>query len=253
MYNYSINSRILSLVSDISFLTGRISGNSELSASPILRRENRIKTVQGSLAIEQNTLSVPQVTSVLNGKRVIAPPKDILEVKNAFDAYDRLNEYDPYDCESLLSAHYEMMKGLIDAPGCFRIQSAGVADSSGRIIHLGTLPRYVPDAVEKLLGFIEHTDEHPLISSCVFHFEFESIHPFLDGNGRTGRLWHTLLLSRWNPIFEWLPVESVVHDRQEEYYSAINRSDAANNSTVFIEFMLCAIRDALIEASETIN
>ncbi len=247
---FEITQRILTEAAEISELVGRLStGN--LSPSPILRRTNRIRTIQGSLAIEQNTLNIKQVTAVLNGKHVIAPPRDIAEVKNAYAVYDMLEYLDPYSVDSLLSAHGIMMRGLIEEAGVFRSGAVGVADSKGNILHMGTLPRYVPAGVEQLLNWVRDSQLPMAIKSSVFHYEFELIHPFADGNGRVGRLWHTRLLAEWNPLFAWLPVESIIHNRQREYYDAINESNNAGESTVFIEFMLDAIKTALLEALAT--
>ena len=239
------------MVAQISELTGHISAVSTLTNSPQLRRTNRIKTIYSSLAIEQNTLSIEQVTSVINGKRVLAPPKDITEVKNAYEIYDIMDRLNPYSVENLLYAHGIMVRDLVEEAGQFRTKPVGVVDSQGNILHFGTLPRYVPQLIEELLDWTENNELHILIKSCVFHYEFELIHPFSDGNGRIGRLWHTLLLSKWNPFFAWLPVESIIHDRQNEYYSAINRSNDAADSTEFIEFMLSAIKDALLEIQDS--
>ncbi len=221
---------------------------SSLSLNPQLRKTNRIRTVQGTLAIEQNSLSTEQITAILNGKLVIAPPKDIAEVKNAFEIYERLDELNPYSAEDLLLAHSIMVKGLAEESGYFRTKPVGVVDGQGNILHFGTLPQYVPTLVGELLDWAKNSNEHMLIKSCVFHYEFELIHPFLDGNGRIGRLWHTLMLSKWEPIFAWLPIESIIYSRQQDYYDAINASNNEAESTKFIEFMLEAIRDALKEA-----
>lgn len=229
-------------------MAGRLTSTNQLSSNPALRRSNRIRTIHGSLAIEQNTLSLEQVTAVLNGKHVLAPPKDIAEVKNAYEIYERLDEMDPYSVDDLLTAHGIMTRELVDESGMFRTRPVGVVDQEGRVLHFGTLPQYVPDLVMELLDWVKNSDVHMLIRSCVFHYEFELIHPFADGNGRVGRLWHTLLLSKWNQAFAWLPVESIIHDRQEEYYAAINVSNDAGESTVFIEFMLSAIKASLIDA-----
>ena len=210
-----------------------------------------IRTIHGSLAIEQNTLSLEQVTAVLNGKQVLAPPKDIAEVKNAYEIYERLDELDPYSVDDLLTAHGIMTRGLLEESGVFRSRPVGVVDNEGNVLHFGTLPQYVPDLVMELLDWAKTSEVHILIRSCVFHYELELIHPFADGNGRVGRLWHTLLLSKWNPAFAWLPVESIIHDRQQEYYAAINASNDAGESTVFIEFMLSAIKASLMEAINT--
>lgn len=245
---FEITNTIIDSVAEIAELVGRLTSTNQLSSNPTLRRSNRIRTIHGSLAIEQNTLSLEQVTAVLNGKHVLAPPKDIAEVKNAYEIYERLDELDPYSIDDLLTAHGIMTRELVDESGMFRTRPVGVVDQEGRVLHFGTLPQYVPDLVMELLDWVKNSDVHMLIRSCVFHYEFELIHPFADGNGRVGRLWHTLLLSKWNSAFAWLPVESIIHDRQEEYYAAINASNNAGESTVFIEFMLSAIRASLIDA-----
>ena len=245
---YEITNTIIDSVAEIAELVGRLTSTNQLSSNPTLCRSNRIRTIHGSLAIEQNTLSLEQVTAVLNGKHVLAPPKDIAEVKNAYEIYERLDELDPYSVDDLLTAHGIMTRELVDESGMFRTRPVGVVDQEGRVLHFGTLPQYVPDLVMELLDWVKNSDVHMLIRSCVFHYEFELIHPFADGNGRVGRLWHTLLLSKWNPAFAWLPVESIIHDRQEEYYAAINASNDAGESTVFIEFMLSAIKASLIDA-----
>ena len=245
---YTITDEIASHIAAIAELTGRISSTAHLSLTPMLRRANRIRTVHSTLAIEQNTLTLDQVTAVLNGKHVLAPPKDVAEVKNAYEIYDKLNSLDPCSADDLLLAHRIMMQGLTEDAGTYRDRPVGVVDQNGQIVHFGTLPAYVPNAMDGLLDWLQSSPTHPLIKGCVFHYEFELIHPFSDGNGRTGRLWHTLILSKWNPIFAWLPVESVVHDRQQEYYDAINQSNDLVDSTPFLSFMLSAIRTALSEA-----
>lgn len=249
-YPFQITDEILNKVAGISQLVGQVSVSSNLSSNPTLRRTNRINTIYSSLAIEQNTLSIDQVTAVISGKRVIAPPKDIAEVKNAYEIYEHLDELNPYSVDSLLFAHSIMMRDLVGESGAFRSKPVGVVDSKGNVLHFGTLPRYVPDLVADLLEWTENSELPMLIKSCVFHYEFEVIHPFADGNGRIGRLWHTLLLSKWNSIFAWIPVESIIHDRQDEYYNAINTSNDTADSTAFIEFMLSAIEEALFEVSQ---
>ena len=245
---FQITDTIVTYVAEIAELVGKLTVSARLSSSPMLRRANRIRTIHGSLAIEQNTLSLEQVTAVLEGKHVLAPPKDIAEVKNAYEIYDRLNELDPYSIEDLLTAHGIMTRGLVEESGMFRSRPVGVVDQEGRILHFGTLPPYVPGLVAELLEWTKNSDLHMLIRSCVFHYEFEVIHPFADGNGRIGRLWHTLLLSQWNPAFAWLPVESIIHSHQQEYYAAINAANDAGESTAFLEFMLATIKAALMEA-----
>ena len=248
---FEITNAMIDHVAEIAELVGRLTSTNQLSANPTLRRTNRIRTIHGSLAIEQNTLTLEQVTAVLNGKQVLAPPKDIAEVKNAYEIYECMEELDPYSVDDLLTAHGIMTRGLVDESGMFRTRPVGVVDQEGHVLHFGTLPQYVPDLVMELLDWIKNSDVHMLIRSCVFHDEFELIHPFADGNGRVGRLWHTLLLSKWNPAFAWLPVESIIHDRQQEYYTAINASNNAGESTVFIEFMMSAIKASLMDAIST--
>lgn len=248
---FEITNQMIGYVAEIAELVGKLSAVFSLSANPTLLRSNRIRTIHGSLAIEQNTLSLEQVTAVLNGKHVLAPPKDIAEVKNAYEIYERLDELDPYSVDDLLTAHGIMTRGLVEESGVFRSRPVGVVDNEGNVLHFGTLPQYVPDLVMELLDWAKASEVHMLIRSCVFHYELELIHPFADGNGRVGRLWHTLLLSKWNSAFAWLPVESIIHDRQQEYYAAINASNDAGESTVFIEFMLTAIKASLIGAINT--
>lgn len=248
---FEITNTIIDLVAEIAELTGKLTSIHQLSSNPTLRRTNRIRTIHGSLAIEQNTLSLEQVTAVLNGKHVLAPPKDIAEVKNAYEIYEQLDKLDPYDVEDLLTAHGIMTQGLVEESGYFRSRPVAVVDQQGNILHFGTLPDYVPGLTKDLLEWTKTSQVHILIRSCVFHYELEQIHPFADGNGRIGRLWHTLLLSKWNPAFAWLPVESMIHANQRAYYDAINASNAAGSSTVFIEFMLSIIKASLIDSIKT--
>ena len=248
---FEITNTMIHEIAEIAELVGKLTSTNQLSANPTLRRTNRFRTIHGSLAIEQNTLSLEQVTAVLNGNQVLAPPKDIAEVKNAYEIYERLDELDPYSVDDLLTAHGIMTRGLVEESGVFRSRPFGVVDQEGHVLHFGTLPQYVPDLVMELLDWVKDSDIHILIRSCVFHYELELIHPFADGNGRIGRLWHTLLLSKWNPTFAWLPVESMIHARQPEYYAAINASNAPGESTVFIGFMLSTIKASLIDAINT--
>lgn len=250
---FEITNSILEKIAEIAELVGHVNATAGLSTNPTLRRTNRIRSIYSSLAIEQNTLSLEQVTAVLNGKRVIAPPKDIAEVKNAYEIYEMMDSLNPYSVDDLLNAHAVMTRGLVEESGCFRSGPVGVVDKQGNILHFGTLPDYVPGLVNELLDWTQDCDYHMLIKSCVFHYELELIHPFADGNGRIGRLWHTLLLTQWKPMFAWLPVESIIHDRQEEYYNAINQSNYNGESTAFIEFMLSAIKASLMDAINTID
>lgn len=251
---FEITNAMINYVAEIAELVGKLTSTNQLSTNPTLRplrRTNRIRMIHGSLAIEQNTLSLEQVTAVLNGLQVSAPPKDITEVKNAYEIYERLDELNPYSVDDLLLAHGIMTQELVEESGVFRSRPVGVVDQNGNILHFGTLPQYVLDLVMELLDWAKNSDIHMLIRSCVFHYELELIHPFANGNGRVGRLWHTLLLSRWNPTFAWLPVESMIHARQPEYYAAINTSNASGESTAFIEFMLSTIKASLIDVIDT--
>lgn len=206
---FKITTKILEAITQIAELVGQVNATQGLSTNPTLRRSNRIRTIYSSLAIEQNTLSLEQVTAVLNGKRIIAPPKDIAEVKNAYEIYEMMEKLNPYSVDDLLKAHGVMTRELVEESGCFRSGPVGVVDKEGKVLHMGTLPAYVPDLVYELLEWVENSDIHMLIKSCVFHYEFELIHPFADGNGRIGRLWHTLLLTQWKPMFAWIPIESI--------------------------------------------
>ena len=248
---FEITTAMLDDIAEIGELVGQVNATLGLSTNLTLRRTNRIRTIHSSLAIEQNTLSLEQVTAVLNGKRILAPPKDIAEVKNAYEIYEIMDSLDPYSVDDLLSAHGVMTRGLVEESGCFRSRPVGVVDKAGNILHFGTLPNYVPGLMMELLDWVRESQFPMLIKSCVFHYELELIHPFADGNGRVGRLWHTLLLTKWKPVFAWLPVESMIHDRQEEYYQAINRSNFEGESTVFIQFMLSVIKETLLEAVQT--
>ncbi|MFA7348106.1 MAG: Fic family protein [Desulfurivibrionaceae bacterium] len=241
---FTITSAIVSLVAEIGQAVGSISVFAAQAKTLRLRRINRIRTIHGSLAIEGNTLSQEQITAILEGKRVIAPPREIQEARNAIKAYDLFGEWRPWRQEDLLAAHGIIMSGLLDAPGKFR--AGGVGIMAGKdVIHLAPPADRVQPLVRDLLHWLKTTAEHPLIASSVFHYEFEFIHPFADGNGRMGRLWQTLILSRWNPLFAHVPVESLVHEHQREYYEALNQSTGKADSAPFIEFMLKMILGAL--------
>lgn len=240
---------ITNLVIEIAELTGRISLSDRLSRNPKLRRENRIRSIHSSLAIEQNSLSMDQVSAIIDGKRVLGPPQDIREVKNAYEAYEMLTRLNPYSIKDLLKAHKVMMSDLVKESGTFRSKGVGVYAGT-ELIHAGTPPQYVPDLMRQLFTWLKESKLHPLIKSCIFHYEFEFIHPFADGNGRLGRLWHTLILAKWREFFIWIPIETMIHERQEAYYRALNASNTAGESTFFVEFSLKVIRDLLSELSE---
>jgi Fic family protein len=247
---FTLTSRILDLVSQISEELGLLSGRQAAAISPVLRRSNRIRSIQASLAIENNTLTLAQVTAIIAGKRVLGPPQEIQEVQNAFAAYEAMETWNPSSAKDLLSAHKQLMAGLVDHAGRYRTRAVGIAQGQ-KVVHLAPPAEHVTGLMKDLLGWLKKTDTHPLISSCVFHYELEFIHPFTDGNGRMGRLWQTLILSRWKPILAHLPVESVIRDRQADYYQALGHSDKAGQSSLFIEFLLSALLQALREASDT--
>lgn len=245
---FKITPAIISLVAEISQMIGRFSALEEASKIIRLRRTNRIRTIQGSLAIEGNTLSVEQITAILEGKRIIAPPREIQEVRNAVKAYDQLDQWQPYSQEDLLDAHRVLMTALLDHPGNFRMGGVGIMAGKA-VVHLAPPADRVPHLMNDLFHWIETTDQHPLIAGSVFHYEFEFIHPFEDGNGRLGRLWQTLILRKWNPLFAHIPVESLVYEHQAEYYAMLNKSTENAESSVFIEFMLRMIHSAVASLS----
>lgn len=243
---YEITNTILALVASISEKIGEINA-ANLSKQPTeLRKKNRIKTIQSSLEIEGNTLSVEQITDLLDNKRILAPQKDIVEVKNAIAVYDRLNEFNTYSLESLCDAHQILMKDLIGNAGKLRATSVGIV--KGReLAHLAPPGEMVKPLMEDLFNYLKNDNDLLLIKSCVFHYEFEFIHPFLDGNGRMGRLWQTVILKEYSPVFEFLPIETLIKEKQRDYYNVLGKSDNEGTSTAFIEFMLSIIKDSLEE------
>ena len=247
---FTITDEITSLIAEIAELVGHLSATAGHLPAPHLRKENRIKTIQSSLAIENNSLSVDQVSAILDGKRVLGAPKEIQEVKNAIDAYELLLELNPYKEKDLLRAHQLMMTDLVNENGRYRQGDVGVFDGQ-KCIHIAPPATRVPLLMADLLRWVKETKVHPLISSCVFHYEFEFIHPFADGNGRMGRMWQTLLLMQWKPVFAWIPVETIVKEHQQDYYAAIAQSDHKANSSSFITFMLQCLKQALQEMEES--
>ena len=247
---FAVTPRALDLVVRIGEEIGRqgLAGTSALA--PMLRRGNRLCSIQASLEIENNSLSLEQVTAVVAGKRVLGPPQEIQEVRNAFAAYEAMETWDPAKETDLLKAHQLLMQGLVDDAGRYRHGGVGIAQGN-KLVHLAPPAARVPGLMKELLGWLQRTDLHPLIAGCVFHYELEFIHPFADGNGRMGRLWQTLILSRWKPPLAWLPVESVIRDRQTEYYAALAAADKAGSSTTFIEFLLSALLEALKQVADT--
>ena len=242
--NFTVSAKAVSMVAEISALIERYAIIREAAESLKLRRANKIKTIQSSLAIEGNTLSVKQVTDILDGKRVVAPLREIQEVKNAIAAYDLFDQLDPYSIKDLLKAHKVMMTALIDEPGKFRSGGVGVFDGK-KAVHIAPPAEFVPGQIKDLFKWLKSAPDHLLIKSCVFHYEFEFIHPFADGNGRLGRLWQSLILTKLHPLFQHLPIETMVHDNQPEYYQAINASSAKNDCGIFVDFMLNEILNAM--------
>ncbi|WP_340074622.1 Fic family protein [Leptobacterium sp. I13] len=249
---YEINSTILELISSIAQQIGEIKA-ARLTRPPTeLRKRNRIQTIQSSLEIEGNTLTVEQITDLINHKRVIAPPKDILEVKNAIRVYSKLAAFDVFSLRSLCAAHKVLMKGLMDNPGKLRKTSVGIVKGA-TIAHVAPPGAMVHPLLKKLFNYLKNDPDLLLIKSCVFHYEFEFIHPFIDGNGRMGRLWQTMILKEYSPVFEFLPIEMLVKERQQDYYHVLGLSDRQGSSTSFIEFMLEIIYLALEHLLKTQN
>jgi len=226
---YIITADILNRVAAISEAIGRLTVLTDQARALQLRRINRIRTIHGSLAIEGNTLSEAQITAILEGKRVIAPPREVQEVKNALAAYDLFHTWKPYTEKDLLQAHRILISGLIDEAGLYRHGGVGVMGGQ-QVIHMAPPADRVPHLMVDLFGWLANTDAHPLIASSVFHYEFEFIHPFTDGNGRMGRLWQSLILARGNPLFADIPVESLIFENHAEYYQAIQERDSVPGS-----------------------
>ncbi len=242
---YEITDEMLDLVSDIMESLGKLNEVNNLEKLPRLRRVNRIKSIHSSLAIENNTLSIEQVTDVIDGKKVLGPQEDIFAVKNANDCYKHLEEIDPYSIEDLLKTHSVMMRGLVSEAGEIRTGQVGVINGKGKVVHLAPPAEFVYKQLVTLFNWVKDSKANMLIKSSVFHYEFEFIHPFIDGNGRMGRFWQTALLASWKPIFAWIPIESIIKDNQEEYYRAITLSTSEGKSNLFILFMLNTINKAI--------
>ena len=243
---YEITPKILKLITSISEKIGEVNANFLNKPSPKLRKQNRIKTIHSSLKIEGNTLTEEQITALLENKRVIGPKKDVAEVLNAIEIYEHLEQYNPTNEKSFWKAHQNLMKGLINDAGKYRIQSVGIVKGS-KVEHLAPPFENVPFLMKDLFEYLKKSDEIQLIKSCVFHYEMEFIHPFLDGNGRMGRLWQTLILMEKYPVFEFLPFETLISNDQDKYYKALAESDKSGQSTKFIEYMLNVIDISLRE------
>lgn len=240
--------QIVNRLAEISEQVGRITVLSRGSLNPHLRRENRIKTIHSSLAIEHNSLSLDQVTAILDGKRILGNPNEIREVKNAYDAYEMMLALNPFSVKDLLKAHKVMMQDLISENGRFRTGGVGIFDGE-TLVHMAPPADLVPKEIQDLFDWYQASEMHPLIKSAVFHYEFEFIHPFADGNGRIGRMWHSMLLGKWNELFYWLPIEELIRNRQQAYYHALGQADREADSAAFVELMLNIILDTLKETT----
>lgn len=241
---YEISPKILKLITSISEKIGEVNANYLAKQSPQLRKQNRIKTIHSSLQIEGNTLTEEQVTALIENKRIIGPKKDVLEVLNAIKVYEKINEFKFHSDISFLKAHSELMNGLIENAGKYRKQSVGIVKGT-KMEHLAPPFENVPYQMKDLFKYLKDSDEITLIKSCVFHYEMEFIHPFIDGNGRMGRIWQTLILMNEYPIFEYLPFETLISQTQDEYYKSLSLSDKSGKSTFFIEYMLDVINKSL--------
>lgn len=242
---FHITDKITNLVAEISEQVGRITVLSHGgNLNPHLRKENRIRTIHSSLAIEHNSLSLEQVTAILNGKRILGNPNEIKEVQNAYEAYEMMLTLEPASVQDLLRAHKLMMNGLISENGKFRSAGVGVFDGD-IVVHMAPPAKFVPRQIQGLFKWYQSSEMHPLIKSAIFHYEFEFIHPFEDGNGRMGRMWHSLLLGKWKELFFWLPIEELIRTRQQEYYDALGQADREADSSEFVRFMLEIITDTL--------
>ena len=241
---FTLSAKAVGMIADISAQMERFAIRMEQSDALTLRRANRIKTIHSSLAIEGNTLLESEVADIIDGKTVVAPIREIQEVKNAIRVYDAFEKLDPFSMDDLLKAHGLMMSALTDEAGSFRRGDVGVYSEKG-LVHMAPPAHRVRPLMCDLFGWLKHADDHLLVRSCVFHYEFEFIHPFIDGNGRMGRLWQSLILSRWHPAFAHLPVENMVYSNQQAYYDAIAQSTKQGESGPFIEFMLEEILDTV--------
>jgi len=246
---FTITPQILNLVASISEQVGKYTAIDN-SASSQRRKQNRIRAITGTLAIEGNTLTEEQITAIVDGKAVLGSVAELAEVQGAIKAYQALNTLNPFYLEDLLHAHQLMMGDILKNAGSFRQKSVGIHKGK-HVVHVAPPAHQVSGLMSELIQWLSETDAHPLISSCIFHYEFEFIHPFTDGNGRMGRLWQTLLLAQWQPLFVNLPLESVIKDNQQSYYNALEAADNQAESTPFLEFMLIVILQTLNAASET--
>lgn len=247
---FTITSKIVNLIAKISEQVGSLNA-SLLNSSPQLRKKNRIKTIAGTLAIEGNQLTEEQITAIIEGQKVLGSERELSEVAGAIAAYDALPDLKPHKISDLLKAHNLMMSGILVDAGKFRNKAVGI-HKGGKVHHIAPPAHQVSGLMADLVGWLKKSSDHPLITSSVFHYEFEFIHPFTDGNGRLGRLWQTLILSKWHPLFLALPLESVIKDSQKKYYQALEQADKEGNSTAFIHFMLLTISETLAKNTQKI-
>jgi len=241
---YDITPKILKLVTSISEKIGEINANLLDKPSPLLRKQNRIKTIHNSLKIEGNTLSEEQITAILEKRKVVGPKKDITEVLNTINVYENLNNYNFQSEKNFLKAHKYLMQNLIEKPGNYRKQGVGIVKGN-KVKHVAPPHANVPFLMKDLFKYLKNKDELDLIKSCVFHYEMGFIHPFVDGNGRMGRLWQTLILKNEYSVFEFIPLETLISKSQKKYYQALSESDKQGKSTTFIEYMLKIIDHSL--------
>lgn len=246
---YEITTEIVKRIATISEKIGEVNATYLIKTNPTLRKQNQIKTIHASLGIEGNTLTIEQITAIVEDKRIVGPQKDILEVLNALEVYRNINKLKPYNEKDFLKAHKILLQNLIVNPGKYRNQTVGIV-KGGKVEHIAPPYENVPHLMKSLFDYLKDKSELALIKSCVFHYEIEFIHPFLDGNGRMGRLWQTLILMQEYPIFEFLPFETLISKNQEAYYKALSHSDKEGKSTKFIEFMLRMIDQSLSELLE---
>ena len=243
---YELNSKILEYVSSISEKIGEVNASFIVETTPSLRKQNQIKSIHASLQIEGNTLTEQQITAIIENKRVLGPSKDIQEVQNAIKVYEAISSYKFDSVKSFLKAHDTLMAGLIERPGKFRNKGVGIVKGS-KVEHIAPPAENVTYLMNNLFDYLKKNDEITLIKSCLFHYEMEFIHPFIDGNGRMGRLWQTIILMSKYPVFQYLPFETLISKSQEEYYKVLSICDKSGNSTLFIEYMLSVINNALKE------
>ena len=247
---FKLTKEILEQVSEISEMVDIWSAkNGEKVMPPQLRRNNRIRTIQASLEIEHNTLSVAEVTAVIEGKTVLGLPQEIQEVRNAFKVYEQLLEFAPYSEVDLLAVHRQLMIGLVDDAGQYRSSGVGIYRDK-QLIHMAPPAGQIKRLMDDLFVWLKNTDLHPLVASSLFHYEFEFIHPFADGNGRLGRLWQTIILALWKPVLAYIPVETIIRDRQIEYYEALREADKSADATCFVLFILGSLRQAFAQATQ---